>query len=147
MARAYKSRVELNRKAFEAIQLAEADALFEVAKEVLSVFNPWDAPPFGRGLPERKGAIAYFGSKKVGATQIEGRDVAKPRSLRVRAGESAVAVGIGFPARFNELGTVDQAARPRLTPAVAQVAPNAEVIISASIKKRLAGIRSYGGRS
>jgi hypothetical protein len=142
MARAYKSRVVLNRKAFTEIELAQADALFEVAKEVLAVFHPWDAPPHGQGLPEGEGAIAYYGRKKVGATQIGGRDVAKPRQLRLADGESKVAVGIGFPGRFLELGTVDIAADPRLTEAVNRVVPGAEVIISDTIKRRLAGMRA-----
>lgn len=146
MARAYKSRVELNRKAFAALELAQTDALFEVAQEVLAVASPPDAPPYGQGLTQGGGAIGYFGNKKVAATQIGGRDVKKPRGLRVRAGESAVAVGYGFPARFVELGTVHHPAQPFLTPAVAQVVGDAEVIISKSIQKRLAGIRSYGGR-
>lgn len=142
MARAYKSRVEINRKAFEAIELAQTDALFEVAQEVLAVVRVPDAPPYSQGLTEGGGAIGYFGKKKVAATQIGGRDVKKPRSLRIRDGESAVAVGFGFPARFVELGTVDTPAQPFLTPAVAQVAPNAEVIVSKAIGKRLAGMRS-----
>lgn len=142
MARAYKSRVELNRKAFEAIQLAETDAMFEVAKEVLSVVQVPDAPPYGKGLLEGGGAIGFFGSKKVASTQIGGRDVAKPRSLRLKANESAVAVGFGFPARFVELGTVDTAANPFLSRAVAFVMPDADVIVSTAISKRLAGIRS-----
>lgn len=142
MARAYKSRVELNRKAFAEIELAEADALFEVAQEVLMAVDAPDAAPFGQGLVQGGGAIAYLGRKKVAATQIGGRDVKKPRSLRLKEGESAVAVGYGFPGRFVELGTVDAPAQPFLTPAVARVVPGAEVIISKSIQKRLAGIRS-----
>lgn len=147
MARAYKSRVELNRKAFEAIDLAETDALFEVAKEVLEVFHIWDAPPYGQGLPEGAGAIGYFGKKKVAATQIGGRDVAKPRSLRLKEGVSVVAVGIGFPGRFLELGTVDIPANPRLTRAVALIVPGAKVIIGKAIQRRLAGIRAFSGRA
>lgn len=145
MARAYKSRVEVNRKAFAAIELAETDALFEVAKEVLSVVRVPDAPPYSQGLTEGGGAIGYQGKKKVAATSIGGRDVKKPRSLRLREGESVVAVGYGFPGRFVELGTVDAPANPFLTRAVAFVMPEAKVIIGKTIQKRLAGVRSFSG--
>ena len=147
MARAYKSRVEFNRKAFAALELAEADALHDVARVVLQVVDVPDAPPFGQGLREGGGAITYLGKKKVAATQIGGRDVSKPRTLRLKVDEVVTAVGFGFPGRFVELGTVDAPANPFLTRAVASVLPDAEVIISKTVAKRLAGIRSFGGRA
>lgn len=142
------SRVELNRAAFEAIYVAQADALGEVAQRVLDVVRVPDAPPYSEGLIEGGGYIAYVGSKKVGGSTIGGRQIRKPRSLRLdsKSSNQTVAVGFGFPARFVELGTVDTPAQPFLTPAVMAVVGDAEVIISDAIRKRLAGIRSFGGR-
>jgi hypothetical protein len=145
MARAYKSRVVLNRKAFDAIDLGLVDGLFAVAQEILAAARVPDAPPMSKGLIEGGGAIGYLGRKKVASTQIGGRDVKKPRSLKLTPGESVVAVGFGFPGRFVELGTVDTPAQPFLTRAAAQVVPDARFIVGPKILKRLAGIRSYDG--
>jgi hypothetical protein len=144
---ARRSRVELNRQVLEAIEVAEADALFEVAQEVLAVVQVPDAPPYGTGLREGGGALAYASGKKVAGTAIGGRQIKKPRAFRTKVGEVAAIVGFGFPARFVELGTVDTPANPFLTRAVAFVVPEAEVIIGATIRKRLSGIRSFSGFS
>jgi HK97 gp10 family phage protein len=138
---AQTSRVVLNRKAFEQVDLAIADGLFAVAEEVIAVARPPDAPPYGQGLVEGGGAIAYLGGKKVNGTTIGGKQVKKPRSLKVRDGEPVAIAGFGFPARFVELGTVDTPAEPFLTPAVFQVEPDADVILSKEIKRRLAGFK------
>lgn len=139
---AQTSRVVLNRKAFDEITLAIADGLFAVAEEVLSVVHPPDAPPFGQGLVQGGGALAYVGSKKVNGTTIGGRQIKKPRALRLSQGEVAAIVGFGFHARFAELGTIDTHAEPFLTPAVMQVLPNAEVVLSKATQRRLAGQRA-----
>jgi len=141
------SRVVLNRAAFDAITLAEADGVFEVAKEVLDVVNVPDAPAFGQGLIEGGGAVAWAAGKKVGGTTIGGKAIAKPRGLKTPSNQVVAIVGFGFPARFVELGTVDTHANPFLTRAVMQVTPGADVIISKATARRLAGVRAYGGRS
>lgn len=139
---AQTSRVVLNRKAFALIDLAIADGLFAVAERVLEVVRPPDAPPHGQGLVEGGGAVAYLGSKKVNGTTIGGKQIKKPRGLRAGLGEAVIAVGFGFPARLVELGTVDTHAEPFLTPAVMQVVgSDAEVVLSAATKRRLAGLR------
>lgn len=138
---ARESRLVLNRKAFDWIDLANADGLFAVAQKVIEVAHPPDAPPFARGLVEGGGAVAWLGSKKVATTTIGGRQIAKPRGLKVGTGEVAAIAGFGFPGRFVELGTVDTPAEPFLTPAVNAVAPNAEVLISKATKRRLAGFK------
>lgn len=136
---AQTSRVVTNRKAFDIVTLAIADGLFAVAEEVLTVVRPPDAPPYGEGLREGGGAIAYVGNRKVNGTLIAGKQVKKPRKLRAQPGEPVAAVGFGFPGRFAELGTVDTKAQPFLTPAVMQVVgSNAEVVLSGAIKARLA---------
>lgn len=136
------SRVVINRQAFDEITLAIADGLFAVAERVLEVVHPPDAPPQGQGLVQGGGAVAYVGNKKVNGTTIGGKQIKKPRNLRAQPGEAVAAVGFGFPARFEELGTVDAPANPFLTPAVMQVAGGeAEVILSKETARRLAGIR------
>lgn len=134
------TRVELNRATFEALSVAQADALIEVAETVLSRTTVPDAPPYSQGLVEGGGYIGYVGRKKVGGSTIGGRAIKKPRSLKLDGSSEsqAVAVGYGFPARFVELGTVDTPSQPFLTPAVMSVVGgDAEVIISESIRARL----------
>lgn len=138
---ALTSRMVLNRKAFAEVELAEVDGMFAVAERVLEVARVPDAPPHGRGLIEGGGAIAYAGRKKVNGTLIGGRSIKKPRDARLDPSGLTVIVGFGFPARFVELGTIDTPAEPFLTPAVAAVVPNAEVIVSAATRRRLAGQR------
>jgi hypothetical protein len=139
---AQTARVVLNRKAFDEINLAIADGLFAVAERVLEVVKVPDAPPYSKGLIQGGGAIAYLGTKKVNGTTIGGKQIKKPRALRTKAGEAVAIVGFGFPARFVELGTLDTHAEPFLTPAVMAVAgSDAEVLISAATKRRLAGFR------
>jgi hypothetical protein len=139
---AQTSRVVLNRKALDYVALAQADGLFAVAERVLEVVHVPDAAPFGQGLIEGGGAVAYVGNKKVNGTTIGGKQIKKPRGLRAEPGEQAVAVGFGFPARLKELGTVDMPADPFLTPAVMQVVGGEAVpVLSAATKRRLAGFR------
>lgn len=139
MSNRAKARVVLNRQAFEQIDLANADGLLAVAEEVIETASPPDRAPFGQGLVQGGGTLAYLGNKKVGGQMQDGRNVAKPRSLRLR--DMVAIAGWGFPARFVELGTVDTPAEPFLTKAVAIVEPSADVVISKRIQGRLAGLR------
>jgi len=47
-------------------------------------------------------------------------------------------VGYGFPGRFQEFGTVNQPARPFLSPAAQQVLPNAGSIMASVVRPALA---------
>jgi len=131
------SRVELNRKKYELTRLAVADAAFAVAKEILEVVDPPDASPYGVGLLEGGGAIAYLDGKKIDGTTIGGRQIKKPRAVKPRKHVVTVAVGFGFPGRFQEMGTIKQPAKPFLTPAVMSVVPRAVSIMAGSVRKRL----------
>lgn len=135
------TRVVLNRKAFAEITLATADGLFELAKAIVENAHPSDAPPYGKGLVEGGGAVAWAGKKKVNGTTIGGKQISKPRSLKLDATQATAIAGFGFPARFLELGTVDTAAEPFLTPAVFATVGSAEVIISSAMARRLRGQR------
>ena len=140
-------RVELNRAAFEELDVAQADGLFALAVRVVRMAKPPDAPPYGQGLVEGGGALGFLGKKKIDGTLIGGRQIRKPRSLRLTSHEAVAVAGFGFPAHFVELGTVDTAANPFLTRALAVVEPEADVVISDAIRKRLAGQRSFAGFS
>lgn len=131
------SRVELNRKAFSEISLGAADGLFALAVAIVEGAHPGDAPPYGQGLVEGGGAVAWVGKKKVNGTTIGGKQITKPRELKLKEGEATAIAGFGFPARFHEIGTVDTDPHPFLTPSVDREVPNAEVHVSAAMKKRL----------
>lgn len=110
------ARVVINRRAADAVLLGMADGLFDVAVQIklaADVTVP-DAPPYGQGLLEGGGAVAYAGTRKVAGTTIGGRAIAKPRALRNRAGIATAIVGWGFPGRFVHNGTVDTRADPWL---------------------------------
>lgn len=139
------SRVVLNRQAFGELTLATADGLFALAVEIVEEARPPDAPPFGQGLVQGGGALAWAGKKKVAGTTIGGRQIKKPRALRLQADEATAIAGFGFPARFVELGTIDTPAEPFLTPAVGRVVPHAEVTISNGMARRLSGRRLAPG--
>lgn len=139
MSNRAKARVVLNRSAFEQIELANTDGLMAVAQEVIDNARPPDAPPYGQGLLQGGGWLAFLGNKKIGGQMQDGRNVSKPRSLRVR--DMVAIAGWGFPGRFVELGTVDTHAEPFLTRSVMEVEPRADVVLSQRIRARLAGLR------
>lgn len=131
------SRTEIARKAFSEIQLATADGLFALAVKIVEGARPGDAPPYGKGLVEGGGAVAWVGKKKVNGTTIGGKQVKKPRALNLRNDDVTAIAGFGFPARFHELGTIDTDPHPFLTPSADREVPNADVVLSAAMKRRL----------
>jgi hypothetical protein len=139
MTKGQKVKVVLNREAFHQIDLANTDGLMAVAEEIIHNVRTPDAPPYGRGLLQGGGWLAYLGSKKIGGQMEDGRNVSKPRSLRDTT-QVAIA-GWGFPGRFVELGTVDTHAEPFLTKSVMEVLPSADVVLSKRIQGRLQGLR------
>ena len=130
-------RITLNRAAFDEITLAVADGAFELAKQVVLGAQVPDAPPYGQGLLEGGGVIAYVGSKRVGMASTSGAaTVKKPRRAKLsKAGGIAVIGGFGFPARFVETGTVHMAAEPFLTPELMATLPDAEGFIKLACVK------------
>jgi hypothetical protein len=134
MARKPSSRVVLNREAVEAIRLGSADGLHAAAEAIQDTVRPPDAEPYGRGLVKREGTATYVDGKKVAGTGTA------PRGA---AGQGIVTVfGWGFPARFNELGTSRQPARPFFTPAVAAGIAQAAPEVAEGITLRLRRVRS-----
>jgi hypothetical protein len=128
------SRMVLNREALHELDLGMARGLERVAFEVLDRADVPDAPTFGEGLIGSGGWTSYVDGKKVGGTVER-----KPKSFKVRGRGVSVAAGYPSPARFNEMGTVHQPARPFLAPAVVAVVGDGGVVQGA-IKVALADV-------
>jgi len=129
------AKVELNHAALDAITRAVADGAFELAKSIVSGADAPDATPFGEGLVDAGGVIAYVDRKLV-ATHSTGADqtVKKPRAAKLGPGIVVIG-GYGFPGRFQEGGTVNQPARPFLTPELMAELPDAEAFVQAACVK------------
>lgn len=136
------SRVVLNRAAIEGVHLAAADGAFAVARAVIAEARPPDAPPYGKGLVEGGGAIAYAGKRKVDGTTIGGRQIKKPRAVKLDADTVQAIAGFGFPARFVNNGTVHERANPFLNRAMNAVAGRAVSIFRQAAAYRIARLRS-----
>lgn len=133
MSRKSSCRVVTNRAALSEAILAVADGLLAVGEEIVAAAHPPDAAPFGEGLVTRGAAAVWVEGRKVGG-QAE-----KPRSVKVRQYAIVGVAGFGFPARFQEIGTVHQPARPFLAPAKGQVAPGSLSTIRAAVQRRIGG--------
>lgn len=146
MARA-NNRVVLNRACLDAITLGMADGLLALAEAVIAAAQvPVDAAAAEREhrpeLIETGGTIAYVLGKKVG-----GSGVTKPRAMKVRSLGVAIAGGFGFPGHLEELGTINEPARPFLTPALMATLPDAGPFIEAAMANRLATVDSRAAAS
>lgn len=141
-------RVETYRGFADVVRLGAADGLFEIATRIVDRAAPDmpDAPPLGQGLPKQGGAVAWVGKKKVNNASLDGSQVAKPRSLVLTEDQETAIAGFGFPARFQELGTIHQAANPTLTPAAMAEVPDGEAVLSAAMTRRLKGARLKPGQ-
>lgn len=140
MARSPSARVVLNRSKLTELGEALADGAAEVCRTILDVADPPDAEPFGQGLVTRGGYLVYNGANKVAGFGQDGKQPKKPRAFAVRgtAGIQAI-VGFGFPARFQEFGTVKHGAQPFFTPAVDSVVPHVADIMRSAVAPRLRG--------
>ncbi|HSW43105.1 MAG TPA: hypothetical protein VLM76_11405 [Patescibacteria group bacterium] len=133
MAPRKNNRVVLNRAALDAITLGMADGLLALADAVIAAADVPDAAPYGQGLIEAGGTVAYVAGKKVGG------EAKKPRAVKVKGQGVVVIGGFPFPAHFAEFGTVNQPARPFLTPALMATVGDAGPFIEAAMARRLAG--------
>ncbi len=59
---------------------------------------------------------------------------------KVKTGITLLA-GFPFPARFNEMGTIHQPARPFFTPTLVEVLPGSDRYLSLAVRKRIAGVK------
>lgn len=159
---AYTARkVTLNRAALDAITLAAADGMLELAKAIVTEARVPDAPLYGEGLVEKGGAIAYVGRKLVGShggelskaavrTRSRNEAAGAPRLPRRRVSQQVkkpsagrldprggvvVFGGYGFPGRLVEGGTVKMAPHPFLTPSLLAHIPDARGFVALAMQK------------
>lgn len=140
MARGASSnrRIELNRSLIDALVLAEGDGLYNAALAAVRQAPVPDAPPYGRGLFEGGGAIAFVNGKRIADSRIGGRTIRIPRGVRVSKLGVVAAGGFGFPARLVEFGTLSQRPQPFLTPTLLAEYPNAAIAVGEAVRARLA---------
>lgn len=131
------SRVVLNRAALSQLDLAVAEGVEEIARTIVEVADPPDAEPYGVGLVKRGGWAVYDGGKKVGGGSLDGSQPNKPKAFRTPPGDIHGIAGFGFPARFQETGTVKQPARPWLWRTVIAVSDHAGRILAEHIRHRM----------
>lgn len=141
MAPRKNTRVVLNRATFQQVTLGMADGLLALADAVIAAAKVPDAPVIGEGLVDAGGTVAYAFGKKVGGY------AAKPRALKVKSLGVAIAGGFPFPAHLAEFGTINQPARPFLTPALMATVGDAEPYLRAAMKQRLATSGSRAAKS
>lgn len=126
-------RPKFNEAGYRELRLAIANGVLLVGEEIVRNANVPDAPPYGVGLVKSGAAAAFVDGQKVGGTADA------PRTAETGTGIVGV-FGFGFPARFQEEGTVNQTARPFLTPSVMEVQPRAGAIIITEVKARIGGL-------
>lgn len=139
MARKPTARVVMNRAALDQVTLAVADGALAVAEHIVRSADPPDATPYGEGLVTNGGWLAYVGPNKVGGGGLDGKQPKKPRSLQVRGTGDQIHVigGFGFPARFQEEGTVNHPAQPFLTPMFVAGADETPGIVKRTVDPQL----------
>ena len=143
------SRMALNQSRLDDVVLAVADGLFEAGRTIVEVAaerapdSPFDPYPEGEGLPKQGGVLVYVENKKTHGWSIRGDQPVKPRAVRdTTKKHSVVAVaGFGFPARFNEGGTINQPARPFFTPSAREVQPHIPDIVGEVSRPKIAAMR------
>lgn len=124
---------KFNDAGYRQLREAVAHGFLRIGEEVLASADVPDAPPYGVGLVKRGATGAWVEGQKVGGAADAPSEVDTSGVVGV--------VGYGFPARFQEMGTVHQPARPFLTPAVMAVQPRAGDIIVQEVKARIGGLR------
>jgi hypothetical protein len=105
----------VNRQALDTVTATLVDSLEAWAGVVLDEASRRapDEPPLNEGLVREHGVAIWAAGKKVA-----GRGIKKPRSVSVPRRGIVMVAGFGFPARFNEIGTIHQPGRPFFTPAI-----------------------------
>lgn len=137
MRREHK-RTVINRQALTALRLGFVEGMAELGRRVIATAEPHvpDEEPIGKGLVRSGDWGVWTKGKKVAGT------ASKPSTVKLPAGGVTLIAGYGFPARFNEIGTVHQPSRPFLTPALLEVVPTASDAIKAPVRRALQTVRS-----
>jgi hypothetical protein len=131
MARKVSTRVVMNRRTLSAIDEGFVQGFEAIGQKVIATTKPPDAAPFGQGLVTTGAYGVWANNRKVAGPAT------KPRGARFGQGVHLF-IGYGFPARFQELGTVKQPARPFLGPVMDSVMPSTPQIVAPYMKGRLA---------
>lgn len=126
------ARTVINRKALTAIRAGLVDGVEDLGRAIVARINPPDDPTTSETIGVDYGVWADGRKVAGGAT--------KPRSQSVRKGVTLV-VGVGFPGRFNEIGTVHQPARPFFTPEVLAEIPETAGYLRPAVKRAIGGTR------
>lgn len=134
--------MRLNQKQLDKIPLAIAKGTFQVGVTIAEEFarraadSPYQPYPINEGLPRQVGVLVYVDNKKILGWSRRGDQPKKPRAAREATKEMSVVtlVGVGWPGRINETGTIHMGAHPAFTPARDAVAPHAGRIIQAVTK-------------
>lgn len=126
--------VHLNRAALTALGQGMADGLLAIGQRTLEIAHPNvpDEVPLEAGLIRKGSYVVYIEKKKVGGTAT---------LSRVNKKGVVLYVGFPFPARFNEIGTVHQPARPFLSPAFAQAVADISATLKPHVAARLRSVR------
>jgi hypothetical protein len=140
----------LNQSRITDVALIVADGLFEVARTIVELAaerapdSPTPTPAFpygaGEGLPRQGGVLVYVENKKTHGWSLRGDQPKKPRAVRESTKAHAIVAiaGFGFPARFNERGTINQPARPFLAPVRDQVEGHVAEMVGEVTRPKLA---------
>lgn len=107
------ARVVINRENANRVRLALADGLLNVAQAIVDNAHPPDDPATSKVI--EGGAVGYIDGRKIGG---QAQKPSRERGLKDKG--IAAFAGWGFPARFQEIGTVHQPARPFGWPAMEQ---------------------------
>lgn len=126
--------VRINRAALTELGLGIADGLLAVGEQAIAQSQPNapDQPPTGKGLVRTGSYVVYVNKKKVGGNA----------TIR-KSDKSGIVLyaGYGFPARFNEIGTIHQPARPFFTPAFMAAARELAAHVGPAVAERLRGVK------
>lgn len=135
MARAISHRTVVNRQALNAITEGLVAGMEALGRAVVGETRPPDDP-------KTRARIAVDYGVWANGRKVAGNGT-KPRGVRVTKGITLVA-GAGFPARFNEIGTSHQPARPFFTPHVLAELPGLPDYLKAAVESTIGGTRSQG---
>jgi HK97 gp10 family phage protein len=133
-SRKMSKTVRINREALTELGLGIADGLLAIGARSIELAGPNvpDAPPEGKGLIKTGSYDVYIKKKQVGGTATISR---KDKSGIV------LYSGYGFPARFNEVGTVHQPARPFFAPAFLQASREIQALVEPHVAARMAKVK------
>lgn len=136
-------RLELKRDKLDLVVRKVADGFFAAGQHIverasaIAPDSPYDPYPTGEGLPKQGGVLVFVEDEKVNGWSIRGDQPKKPRAVRGSTKEHSIVcvIGFGFPARFNELGTLKMPANPFLAPVRDNVGPTGVVVIVGDVAR------------